>query len=68
MFTAIPLVIVAGLGGILFPHVSTQLPRALLAAPNSPPAQEQDGMDFAATTVKLPDGEYVPSPEKSEDV
>ena len=22
--------------------------------------KEQDGMDFAATTVKLPDGEYVP--------
>ena len=28
--------------------------------PNPITFKEQDGMDFAATTVKLPDGEYVP--------
>ena len=45
-----------------------RLPRAsfvgarhvLSAAMRVCPLQEQDGMDFAATTVKLPDGEYVP--------
>merc|ERR1711957_403215 len=29
-------------------------------SPNSLTFKEEDGMDFQATTVKLPDGEYVP--------
>merc|ERR1712061_886001 len=31
-----------------------------MGSPDPVTLKEEDGMDFAATTVKLPDGEYVP--------